>query len=311
MLSLDAFIQKNAVLILDGAMATELEKRGADLNHALWSAKLLIENPNLIKQVHRDYILAGANIITSASYQASFEGFAQQGMSEQTAIRLMQLSISLALEARDEAMAANPAIKIAPLVAASIGPYGASLANGSEYTGNYEVGINELIEFHSKRFAVFAETGADLLACETIPSIEEALALIAALKAYPTLKAWISFSCKDDSHVCSGSSFEACVAIANSSPQVIAVGVNCTDPKFIESLVTIARQHTEKHIVVYPNKGETWDALHKCWIPGGAHTNFVDAAKKWYQAGARLIGGCCQTSPDDILQLSKALKVSH
>jgi homocysteine S-methyltransferase len=303
----DPFIEKNGVVILDGAMATELEKRGADLNHALWSAKLLTENPNLIKQVHQDYLQAGADIITTASYQASFTGFFSQGFNSEKAAELMKLATLLAIEAREEAQKKNYFKEQKPLIAASVGPYGASLADGSEYRGDYGLSVEELMSFHRARMKLLSESGAELLACETIPCPEEAIALIRLLKEFPGVQAWLSYSCKNKTEVCSGYSFAECVALANESEQVVAVGVNCTDPQFVESLVTIARNVSRKHVLAYPNKGEIWDAQHKCWQPALTHTDFVKEASSWLKAGATLIGGCCRSSPEDIKNLRSAL----
>lgn len=299
----DAFIKEKGFVVLDGAMATELEARGANLNHTLWSAKLLKEDPELIKQVHYDYLLAGADVITTASYQASFEGFAKNGYTHQEAVELMQLSVQLAFEARGDAMKVISR-KEKPLIAASVGPYGASLADGSEYRGNYGVSIEDLKLFHRSRIKLLIETGADLLACETIPCLDEAIALKELLLEFPEVQAWISFSCKNDTQISSAEEFSDAVKLISQSNQFIAVGVNCTAPQHITSLVKIAAINTGKLILVYPNKGEIWDAVNKCWLSSSAsHTHFLDDAKGWFAAGAKIIGGCCRTTPEDIKQL--------
>ena len=301
--SIESIIQSKGIVIVDGALATELEARGADLNHGLWSARLLTENPQLIQQVHYDYLLSGADIITTASYQASFPGFTRHGYTHTEAIMLMQLSVQLALDAKALFLQHHtPNTK--PLVAASVGPYGASLADGSEYRGNYGISIPALKEFHYERMKVLAESGADLLAFETIPCMDEAIALIELLKEFPGIQAWLSFSCKDEAHASSGEPFAACMNLANSSEQVIAAGVNCTAPAYIDSLIKIAVTATDKPIIVYPNKGEVWDAMQKRWISAPTHTHhFLSDAKHWHKSGAKLIGGCCRTTPEDISQL--------
>lgn len=302
---IESIIEEKGLAILDGALATELEARGANLNHSLWSAKLLKENPQLIQQVHYDYLMAGANIITTASYQASFDGFAKNGYSKEEAISLMRLSVQLALQAKEQFLKNYPQQK-PPLIAASIGPYGASLADGSEYRGKYGVSIATLALFHYERMKILAETGADIFAFETIPCKEEAIALMEVVKQFPTMQAWISFSCKDGEHISSGESFSEVVQLINQSNNIIAVGVNCTAPLFIPSLLNIAKANTKKLIIVYPNKGETWDAEHKCWISTSAHTSsYIDDAKIWFKVGANIIGGCCRTNPSDIQQLQQ------
>jgi homocysteine S-methyltransferase len=212
----------------------------------------------------------------------------------------MQLSVQLAKEARALALK-NTQVDVSPLIAASIGPYGAYLADGSEYKGYYGLTHAELMDFHRPRMTILLESGADLLACETIPCIEEALALIALLKEMPTAKAWLSFSCKNEFQTCQGDNFAECIRQINDSEQIIAVGINCTPPQYIEHLVRIAARITDKPIVVYPNKGELYDAVDKCWLPVGKDIlPFSEYAQRWYAAGARLIGGCCRTRPEDI-----------
>ena len=177
--------------------------------------------------------------------------------------------------------------------------------DGSEYRGNYGLTVEELMSFHRERMGVLLETGADLLACETIPCPEEAMALMALLKEFPDAKAWISFSCKNDMQLCDGTDFQRCAAMTNDSDQVVAVGINCTAPQFVKSLIQRATPVCHKPIFVYPNKGETWDAVNKCWIPGTGQPDFVESALGWLEAGASGIGGCCRTTPEDILHLKK------
>jgi homocysteine S-methyltransferase len=303
----EPFLKNCGVVILDGAMATELEKRGADLNHALWSAKLLQENPALIQEVHMDYLKAGADIIITSSYQASFQGFSRQGYSREKSTELLVLSSSLAIRAREEAMTMNFVNGPKPLIAASIGPYGASLADGSEYRGAYGLSVEELMGFHRERMGILAESGVDLLACETIPCPEEAIALAGLLKEYPGIRAWISFSCKNENQVSDGTDFARCAALVSESEQVVAIGINCTSPQFVEDLIKTGIKVCSKPIIVYPNKGDQWDATQKCWIPGKNPVDFPAFALCWKEAGAKGIGGCCRTSPEDIKKLKQAL----
>lgn len=304
-------LSQQPVFILDGALATELEKRGANLNDPLWSAKLLIEQPDLIQQVHFDYFVAGADVATTASYQATFEAFQRRGYSREDAALLMRKSITLALQARDAfwAEAANRVGRIKPLVAASVGPYGAMLADGSEYRGNYGLSQQALADFHRPRMQVLANAGADLLACETLPCVDEALAIASLLPEFAPMAAWVSFSCKDGEHNSQGEKLADCVAQLDSVAQIVAVGINCTAPEFIPSLVAQACQATTKPIVVYPNSGEHYDAANKQWHGCSHSDNFAQQAHEWYAHGARLIGGCCRTGPADIAALARAFKV--
>lgn len=308
------FFDHAGAVIIDGALATELERRGADLNDPLWSAKILIEQPQLIRQVHYDYFVAGADVTITASYQATFQGFARRGLSHGEAAALMRKSIRLAVEARDQFWAdpANRAGRERPLVAASIGSYGAYLADGSEYRGDYGLSVEELMDFHRPRMKVLAEDSdgiaADLLACETIPVQREGEALVRLLREFPDAVAWLSFSCCDDAHVCHGEPFADCVALANESAQIVAVGINCTPPRHVEPLLLSARGVTDAPLLAYPNSGEFWDAEACCWLPGTGVTEFAGPARRWKEAGARLIGGCCRTTPADIMDISLAVR---
>lgn len=307
----DHIIKEQGFVILDGALATELEARGANLNHALWSAKLLAEDPALIQKVHTHYLQVGANVIATASYQASFLGFEKQGYTKEAAIHFLQYSVQLAVEARENYLKASGSLTIKPLIAASIGPYGAALADGSEYTGYKNVSVTSLIHFHEARLVILANTDTDLLAFETIPCLDEAIAIKQLLKKYPLKQAWISFSCKDSIHLSSGELFEDAVKLLEDADQIIGVGVNCTAPEYIQSLVQIAKPITSKTILVYPNKGETYNPIEKVWEPTETcKLSYIENAKLWLSAGAKAIGGCCRTSPADIEQLSKLIAKS-
>ncbi|MDS4019419.1 MAG: homocysteine S-methyltransferase [Candidatus Competibacter sp.] len=299
-------LERYPVLVLDGAMATELEHRGRDLRDPLWSAKVLIEAPELIREVHLDYFLAGADVAITASYQATVEGFMRRGLGREEGIELLRRSVRLAVEARD-AFWEDPANRVGrprPLVAASVGPYGAFLADGSEYRGDYDLSEAELMDFHRPRLAALLEAGPDLLACETIPCFAEARALARLLAEFPGAGAWISFSARDEARVCHGESLAECAAWLDGRPQVVAVGVNCTAPSHIPALIAAARVATGKPIVVYPNSGETYDPESHRWEGVATCADFAAEAQIWHKRGARLIGGCCRTTPDHIREIA-------
>lgn len=299
---LQDFLNRRPLVILDGALGTELERRGADIKDPLWSAKLLLEQPDLIRQVHLDYFKSGADVATTSSYQATFEAFSRRGLSHEDTAKLMRLSVELAVQARDEFWAdpANCAGRSKPVIAASVGPYGAMLANGSEYTGNYGLDEAALMDFHRPRLAVLAGAGADLLACETIPCLAEARALARLLAEFPNTAAWISFSCRDGEHNSQGERMADCVAALDGFDQVVAIGVNCTAPEHIPRLIETMQPRTRKPLLVYPNTGEHYDATHKTWHGDASASHFAEQASHWHARGARLIGGCCRTRPDDI-----------
>ncbi|KAK6117191.1 hypothetical protein DH2020_049070 [Rehmannia glutinosa] len=310
--------------VIDGGLATELERHGANLNDPLWSAKCLMSSPHLIRRVHLDYLEAGANIIISASYQATLQGFEAKGLSRKEGEALLEKSVKIACEARDiyydratksswDISGDGTTLKQRPiLVAASVGSYGAYLADGSEYSGIYgdNVGLETLKDFHRRRIQVLADSGADLIAFETIPNKLEAKAYAELLEEEGVnVPAWFSFSSKDGTNVVSGDSIEDCALIADSCEQVIGVGINCTPPRYIHGLIQSIRTVTTKPILIYPNSGETYDANRKEWVPstGVADVDFVSYVGKWREAGASLIGGCCRTTPNTIRAISKTL----
>ena len=299
------FLNHQNLFILDGGLATELEKRRFNLDDPLWSAKILLEQPDAIRQVHTDYLWAGADCVISASYQASLPGLLARGFSEAEAADLIRFSVQLAMEARDQfwAIMANRRGRIRPLVAASVGPYGAYLANGSEYTGVYDLDEAGLLAWHKPRWEILANSGADLLACETIPSLAEAKALRQLLLATPQMPAWVSFACKNGSQINDGTPLAECVALLNDVPNLVAVGINCTPPRFVTDLITAVQAHTNKLIIVYPNSGEQFDPNTKTWLGQSDPSEFGTISREWRKMGALLVGGCCRTGPAHIQQI--------
>ena len=293
------------IAVIDGAMATELEGRGCDLNDALWSAKVLLEQPELIRAVHLDYFNAGADIAITASYQATVEGFAKRGLSGEQARNLIKKSVQLAREARDEfwAKEENQIGREYPLIAGSVGPYGAYLADGSEYRGDYKLGEDELMAFHRPRVEALIASGVDLLACETIPCLIEARALIRLLAEFPNTFAWFTFTAQDDGHISNGESVADVAAFLDDQPQAAAIGINCTSPLHITGLIREIKKSTQKPIIVYPNSGEVYDAATNTWHGETSCDSFGVQSKAWFEAGARLIGGCCRTTPGHIREI--------
>jgi homocysteine S-methyltransferase len=282
-------------VVLDGGLATQLEAAGADLSSALWSARLLRDDPAAIVAAHAAYAAAGAQVATTASYQATFAGFARAGIDATGTEALLRLSVELAREGAPDAW-----------VAGSVGPYGAMLADGSEYTGAYvaDVEVRELRAFHRPRMAVLAEAGADVLACETVPAAAEAEALLteAADLGVPV---WLSLTTVlgDDGVVRTrrGEPAADVFAMAAGVDEVVAVGVNCTDPADVPAAIGAARV-AGKPVVVYPNSGEGWDAAARRWT--GSPGLPDDAVRGWLDAGARLVGGCCRVGPAAIARVA-------
>lgn len=294
-------------LLLDGGLATQLESQGCDIDNVLWSASLLIDNPQAIIDASRAYLDAGAECIETASYQASREGFAALGLSQAESDKLMLRSVDLARQACNEYLAANPQVVDAPLVAASMGPYGAMLHDGSEYRGDYGVHAQTLRDFHAPRLRLFDAANVDVLALETIPSCLEAEVLADLLRDCET-PAWICFSCRDEAHISDGTPVEEAARLFVDHPVVVAVGINCTPPQYIPELIRrIANTVPERAVMAYPNSGEVYVADDRGWQGTSTPVDYARAAEEWIVAGASIVGGCCRTGPAHIRAMRDAI----
>ncbi|MCW3794405.1 homocysteine S-methyltransferase [Paenibacillus sp. LS1] len=342
---IEQILREHPVMILDGALATELEQHGCNLDDPLWSARVLLENPDVIVQVHADYFRAGADCAITSSYQATVDGFIKRGIGEQEALDLIRKTVELAAKARDDVWAEvqsglvgresptdqlveatsvraemlengehitdrtgdreGECLRSRPIIAGSVGPYGAYLADGSEYVGHYGVSDKTLAEFHRPRIAALLEAGADILAFETIPSLQEAQVLVNLLKEFPHAYAWLSFSLKDGTSISEGTPLEVCAQKFGSEPQIAAIGLNCAPMEVVTEAVGILSRASDKPVIVYPNSGEVYDAATKTWSGQGTCGSMSDASEQWVAAGAKIIGGCCRTTPHQIGELAK------
>jgi homocysteine S-methyltransferase len=291
-------VPDDTVLVADGGLATELEARGNDLSDPLWSARLLLDAPDQITDAHLAFFRAGAVIATSASYQASFEGFARRGLGRGAAAGLMRRSVDLARAARDQ-VADDGRTR---WVAASAGPYGAALADGSEYRGRYGRSVRELAAWHRPRLEVLAAAGPDVLALETVPDIDEAEALMAAIAGLG-IPAWLSYSIAAG-RTRAGQSLAEAFAVAAGVPEVVAAGVNCCAPADVPAAIAAAREVTGKPVIVYPNSGEEWDARRRAWTGRSGYS--AAQPRQWIAAGANIVGGCCRVRPADIAAIARA-----
>lgn len=306
---LQRFQDAGKVIILDGGLATTLEDRGWHLDDKLWSARVLLDDPTAIAQVHRDFLETGADVITTATYQATLEGLGDRGLDPVQARSLLERAVAMARAARDDfwSLAGNRTGRLRPLVAASVGPYGAYLADGSEYSGQYGRDQEQLRAFHRERWDILAGAGADLLACETLPSLAETRALLDLLESTPGTWAWFSFSCGNGSHLWDGTPFAQAVALCDAAETVAAIGINCTDPAFIGPLLEIGRANTDKPLIVYPNSGETYDPVAKSWSAPDSLRSLAELAPRWRDLGAAGIGGCCRCGPQVIREIRRDL----
>ena len=304
---LSALLSRNGPVVLDGGLTAQLEARGHDLSDELWSARLLADDPEAIEDAHLAFLEARARIVTTASYQASREGFARAGVPAARADELLRRSVLLARAACARFLAARPDAP-RPLVAASAGPYGALLAGGQEYTGDYrDLGASELERFHEQRLETLLEAGPDCVACETIPRVDEAAALARVLDRVQAPDAWITFACRDGRSTAHGEPIEEAVAAALSGTRVAAVGVNCTAPVHVEELLQRARSVTDRPLVAYPNSGQVWDAGGRAWTQPGTASFPHALVRAWVDAGARIVGGCCGIGPAGIAELAPAV----
>ncbi len=299
-----AEIVLDRVVVLDGGLATEMEDQGHDLGSRLWSARLLADHPRDIEAAHARYFAAGAEVATTASYQASYEGFASLGLDPARTDELLIRSVQLAQDAAATATSEDGRPR---WVAASVGPYGAMLANGEEYTGDYgaDVGVQELRAWHRRRLHVLASAGPDVLALETVPNLHEAEALLLEVDAlgFPS---WLAMSCTGTTTRRHEPVQEA-YSMAASVDAVVAVGVNCTDPRDVHELIRLATASSGKPAVAYPNSGESWDGIGRRWV-GDPQFSTSEVAG-WIGAGARLIGGCCRVGPQELQRLARTIRV--
>jgi homocysteine S-methyltransferase len=300
------------VVFLDGALATELQARGCNIDGPLWSGRALAENPDLIRQVHLDYFRAGAEVAITASYQASLRGLEEQGYAHDVAFQLIRRSAELAIDARreylEEQRESDHGTCRPLLVAGSVGPYGAYLNDGSEYRGDYSLSLDGFISFHRPRIRTLRDAGVDLLAVETIPSQPETQALLKLLsEEFSDLPAWFSFTTRDHAHISDGTPVEEVMRSLRQSKQVVAVGINCIAMEDVSGALAEMVKHSSLPLIVYPNSGQVFDVATNSW--SGARTSrqkLAALALEWRSLGARFIGGCCQTGPEDIKAIVSA-----
>ena len=303
-------LEQKKHMIIDGALASELQRRGCDLNDSLWSAKVLIEQPELIQQVHYDYFKASADCAITASYQATPMGFAQKGIELEESIKLIKTSVKLAQQAKMQYLNDIKEDK-ALLIAGSVGPYGAYLANGSEYTGDYQLSESEFIAFHKDRVTALIDAGVDILACETMPSFLEIKALVKLIQQFPMVNCWFSLTLKDQQHISDGTPLTEVIEYLNGIEQIVSVGINCIALEKVTPALGVLSKLTSKPLIVYPNSGEQYDPTTKQWHKNHHHNcTFANQLDTWIKLGAKLIGGCCQTTPEDIVEIHQLLNKS-
>ena len=284
-------------MVIDGGLSTELEVQGFQLTSSLWTAQALIDDPGLIESAHIAFVEAGAKILVTSSYQLSRKGFLENGMLAEQADEALAESVEVAKRARGDRNV---------LIAASVGPYGAILHDGSEYRGNYGLSVGELITFHRERLEVLVGVEPDLLAIETIPDLREVEALVSVLSEYPNVSAWMSFTLGPDGNLWAGQSVKEAALVALSSPQVCAVGINCVDPELVDLALRQLRELTDLPLVVYANGGGTWNAESGLWEGAGGQS-LAEYAQSWKQYEPLILGGCCGTKAEDIKRLSLSL----
>lgn len=297
-------------VLLDGGLGTELERRGHTPLGRLWSAALVRTNPGAIREVHREYMEAGAKIITTATFQAALPTLRHTGLHRPEAEDFLRDAVALATLERDRFVHRHAGY-YRPLVAASVGPYGAALCNGAEYTGAYGVTDKQLISFHVERLRILAETDADVIACETIPSMQEARVLLQLIQALPQRWAWLSLLCHDATHLADGSSLSEVLKLAQDVPNLCAIGINCIPPRLALRSIDTLQRYATAPILMYPNASNEWDEATRTPKDETEPEAFAAEARKWQKAGAQILGGCCRTTPAHIRALGKTIAISH
>lgn len=299
------FLTNNPV-VLDGAMSTPLEKLGADTNNDLWTAKALIDNEELVYEVHKMYFEAGADLIITDTYQANVQAFEKVGYSEKEARNLIKKAVKIAQKARDDYENRTGKHNY---IAGTIGPYGAYLANGSEYRGDYELSVEEYQQFHLPRIEELVNAEVDILAIETQPKLDEVLAILELLKEkYPQQKVYVSYTLSDDDTISDGTPLPRAIHALEDYSQVIAVGINCVKLELVEPALKNMKEITDKHLIVYPNSSAVYDPKSKTWSQPKISATFEELIPNWYEAGARIIGGCCTTGPKEIKAVADFIK---
>ena len=287
-------------VVLDGGFATELEARGWDLRDSLWSARLLRDDPQAIEDVHVAYFEAGADVAITASYHASLEGFEAAGIDRDEGRRLLRSSVQLAQRARDRSGGHG-------LVAGSVGPYCVVWADGTEYTGDYRRATDEQIAAaQGARIRELVAARADVLAIETIPSGREAAIVAELLTEVPEVEAWVTFCCRDGEHLSDGTPLREAIRSAARTQRVTAVGINCTPPQYVDSLLQEAARATDLPLIVYPNHGRVWDGETHTWSGVGVDRFPSEVIEGWRRLGACAIGGCCGIGPPAIEDIARA-----
>ncbi|ULG72388.1 homocysteine S-methyltransferase [Macrococcus brunensis] len=284
------------IILLDGGFGTTVEQFGYDVNHFLWSSNLIESNPEAVYQVHQAFVDAGAEIILTNTYQAAIQSFINMGLNYQDARNYLKKAVEIARRAAKENT----------IIAGSLGPYGAMLGNGAEYTGDYIISEQDYIDYHKERLDILIEAGISVFAFETIPNLEEIKAVKKLLEEYEEIEAWLSVTLNDSTHLSDGTQLDEVIETVNAIPNVLAFGINCTSIKVIDEAVDKLIKQSSKDIILYPNGGRKYDASNKVWI-GDEEQSLLEAAVRWKDKGVKFIGGCCQVGPDDIKELKASL----
>jgi homocysteine S-methyltransferase len=274
-------VSDERVLVLDGGLSTALEESGFDVSGPMWTGELLLSNPDAITAAHRSFVDAGADILITGSYQISFEGGRSVGWSDEDVERALRNSTAAARLAANEDT----------IVAASVGPYGAHLNDGSEFRGHYNAGARAIRDFHDRRLDIVLDTEPDMLAIETMPDLDEVRMIMELVESKkPEIDFWVSFTVREAGQLSGGATFAEACAVVERHSSAIAIGINCSPLSVITP--TLTSVETDLPFVVYPNAGQSWDSESMSWAGKPEFATHVNS-EEWVSAGARIIGGCC------------------
>jgi len=300
------------IMTIDGGFSTQLAFHvGSNIDgDPLWSARYNAVEPTAVIQTHLDFLENGAEIILTNTYQASVEGYTTHlKLDREQSIELIKSTVKLAHIARDKFLQTKGNQQDKPLIFASIGPYGAHLHDGSEYTGSYASRVSSAVirKWHKVRIDACVEAGVDGLAIETIPCQMEAEAVVDLIHdEYPDLKFWVSFQCKDGQRIADGGDFSSAVEMiwsrveARQKKNLIAIGVNCINPNYVAELFKSLKRKIP--LVVYPNSGEIY-SVEEGWKGEKDCLPLEEYVHEWASLGAKFIGGCCRTNASMIQKL--------
>ena len=283
------------IKLLDGSMSFPMEQLGYNLKNKLWTGKALINNPDLIKDIHKGYIDAGADFISTSTYQISFDRLKNMGYQSEEIKKIFQKSVDIVKDAIEESK-----LKKEIKIVGSFGPYASYDPEASEYIGEYDSTDIEIKKFHLNNIRIIEETDLDIILYETIPCLREIKILSEAL-SHSTKEIWISITCNEEMEFRDGSSFKDACEIISKIEKITTMGINCFSPLLVKKAIDLLKKYSNKKILIYPNSGEIYNPKERFWTGNNEFNNSM--IKNWLSLYPDIIGGCCRIGYDDIKKM--------